>query len=164
MQRKTQKPPDRYIGGYFMKPLNFITLTLASMTLFGCVNETKESKIENIIIPTERSYKEVLDYQLTLETIFDVDSDCYYTYFYSETCSHCQILKDFIIEKALERGNIYFINSSSKDQFTTDPNLVIFAENPGDIYILGYPTMLKIEDKKVTKNLVGNEEIIKELK
>ena len=147
-----------------MKPLKFIILALASTALFGCTKEEKEPEIENVIIPTERSYSEVREYELTLETIFDVDSDSYYAYFYSSTCSHCQELKDFIIETALKRGDVYFIKSSSKDKFTTDPNLVINAENPRDIYILGYPTVLKIEDKKVTKNLVGNEEIIKELK
>lgn len=144
---------------------SILVLTLVSpFMLFSCTEITKEEPIENIIIPTERDYKEVKQYELTLETMFDVDSNSYYCYFYSVTCSHCRELKDFIISRALDRGDIYFIKSSSKDKFTTDRNLVINAENPGDIWILGYPTMLKIDDKKVSKNLVGNEEIIQELK
>jgi len=147
-----------------MKPLKIITLLLAPFFLFGCTTTEKEEQIDSVILPTERSYSEVGDFMLTLNTMFDVESDSYYTYFYSTTCSHCQELKDFIIETALKRKDIYFVKSSAQDKFTTDRNLVINAENPGDIYILGYPTMLKIEGKKVTKNLVGSEEIIRELK
>ena len=147
-----------------MKLFKFAIFIPSILSLFGCVENIQEESIKNSVLPEEHDYKEIQKYYLSVEGIFDVENDQYYAYFYSLTCSHCQELKDFIIEKGLERHDIYFIQSSANDQFTTDPNLVINAENPGDIYILGYPTMLKIEDKKVTKNLVGNEEIIKELK
>lgn len=142
----------------------YLNLLCCNLLLFGCADNTKKETITNVIVKAEHNYNDVQKYILILDAIFDVDSDSYYVYFYSLTCSHCQELKDFIIEKGLERQDIYFIQSSANDQFTTDPNLVINAENPGDIYILGYPTMLKIENKKVTKNLVGNDEIIQELK
>ena len=141
-------------------------LILITFASFGCQSEEKDHTVisDESEVQIEHNYEEVSDYELFWESIFDVGETNYYVYFYSLTCTHCQELKDFIIEKGLKRQDIYFIESSANDQFTTDPNLVINAENPGDIYILGYPTMLKIEDKKVTKNLVGNEEIIKELK
>ena len=147
-----------------MKASKLVFTLLSSFLLFACDSKKEEEPIEDVIIPTEHDYKEVKQYELTLETMFDVGSDSYYCYFYSPSCSHCVELKDFIITQALDRGDIYFIKSSSKDQFTTDRNLVINAENPGDIWILGYPTMLKIDEKKVSKNLVGNDEIIQELK
>ena len=147
-----------------MRPKEVVILVFSSFMVFGCADKLEDEPINNIVLSNERTYNEIKEFEITLETIFDVESESFYAYFYSLTCSHCHELKDFIIEKGLERQDIYFIQSSANDQFTTDPNLVINAENPGDIYILGYPTMLKIENKKVTKNLVGNDEIIQELK
>ncbi len=147
-----------------MKWLKFLYIAVSAVVLASCTNVNEDKQIDNIILPTDYSYDQIQNFKLTLETMFEVDNDAYYTYFYSSTCSHCQELKNFIIEKALERKDIYFIKSSSKDKFTTDENLVINAGNPDDIYILGYPTMLKIENKIVTKNLPGNDKIIEELK
>ena len=80
------------------------------------------------------------------------------------TCNHCQELKKYIIEKAQERGDIYFVKGSSKNQLTNDSNKLIGAENPGDFYILGYPTLALISNKKCTKNLAGITQIKTELK
>ena len=127
---------------------------------------TKHAEIPKTqtVIPTAREYKEISDYELNQETIFDVDEDFYYVYFYSTTCTHCEELKDYIIGKALERGDIYFVKGSSKDQITNDPKKVIGAEKPEDIWILGYPSLLQISNHKCTKNLAGTTQIKEELK
>lgn len=123
-----------------------------------------ESQNNETIIAEDHDYNEVSDYELLWDTMFDVDSAFYYVYFYSLTCNHCAEIKNYMIEKALERGNIYFIKSTSRDQITTDQNKSKNAENPGDIWILGYPSLITISNKKCTKTLAGISQIKQELK
>ena len=138
---------------------------LVPLLLCGCrAAENQDEVYEEEIIPVERSYSEVSDFELTWEMIFEVGEENYYVYFYSLTCSHCEELKNFIVETALERGDVYFVKGTSKDQITNDPKKTIGAENPGEIWILGYPSLLKITNQKCTKNLVGNTQIKSELK
>lgn len=146
--------------------LLFKTLsTIMLFTLPSCsLTKKTESQNNDTTIAEERSYSEVSDYELLWDTMFDVESPFYYVYFYSLTCNHCAEIKNYMIEKALERGNIYFIKSTSRDQLTTDQEKSKNAENPGDIWILGYPSLIAISNKKCTKNLAGVSQIKQELK
>lgn len=148
-----------------MKTLKTAILLVGSTLLFGCqYAQSNHNDYRNHDVPISYDYSDVSKYALSWYQIFSVETDEYYVYFYSTTCSHCLELKDFIVEKALKRGDIYFVKSSNSDQFTEDPNQSIGAENPGEIWILGYPTLLKIEDKICTKSLAGNDKIKNELK
>ena len=143
----------------------FVLFGSMLFALVGCNNKTPTySRVENQNFEIERTYDEIKTYELVWESIFDVESTKYYVYFYSTTCSHCSQLKNYIIEKALEREDIYFVKGSSKDQITTDTKKLIGAENPGDIWILGYPSMILILNKKCVKNLAGETQIKSELK
>ena len=141
-------------------------LILITFTLFGCQSEEKDDTVisDESEVQIEHNYEEVSDYELFWESIFDVGETNYYVYFYSLTCSHCEELKNYIVEKGLERGDIYFVKGTSKDQITNDPKKAIGAEIPVDIWILGYPTMLKISNQKCTKNLAGINQIKAEIK
>ena len=148
-----------------MKVSRCLLYLLSIFSLFGCSeqNETKDQTPKETV-KVSHDYSEVQDFELMWETMFDVDSDDYYVYFYSTTCNHCEELKDYIVDKALSRGDIYFVKGSSKDQIGKDANLSKYAENPGDIWILGYPSLLKISSHKCTKNLAGINQIKGELK
>ena len=139
---------------------------ILALLIAGCTYQEKETPTidEHTIIPASHEYIEVSDYELTWESMFDGGEEKYYIYIYSTTCTHCDELKNYIIEKALERSDIYFVKGSSKDQLTTDTKRLIGAENPGDIYILGYPSLLLISNQKCTKNLAGSSQIKSELK
>ena len=146
-----------------MKP-NILTFLMVPILLSGCSESvTPKPFTEDVIVPVTHEYSEISDYGLSRETIFDVDENKYYVYFYSLTCSHCEELKNFIIEKALNRGDIYFVKGTSKDQITDDPNKSIGAGNPGEIWILGYPSLLQISNQKCSKNLAGITKIKSEL-
>ena len=146
--------------------MKYKILFLSFAVLAGCSLQEKQSEtpVDEVVIPISHEYSEVSDYELTWQTMFDVDEEHYYVYIYSTTCTHCEELKNYIIEKALNRGDIYFVKGSSKDQVTTDSKKLIGAENPGDIYILGYPSLLLISNHKCTKNLAGSSQIKSELK
>ncbi len=133
--------------------------------LLGC-NEQKESvtKEEEVSVQVSHDYSEVDEYSLFWETMFDVESPNYYVYIYSVSCSHCNELKNYIIDRALTMQNIYFVKGTSKDQIGKDTNSSKNAENPADIWILGYPSLLKIANHKCVKNLAGINQIKGELK
>ena len=141
-------------------------ILLTSMILIGCsTTETKQPTFsETIVVPVNHDYSEISEYELTWDSIFIPSEIKYYVYFYSSTCSHCEELKDYIIEKALNRGDIYFVKGTSKDQLANDSKKSINAEKPEDIWILGYPSLLLISNHKCTKNLAGNTQIKAEIK
>ena len=143
-------------------------IKLASMIFLisGCTfNQQETSYYEQEETPeVERNYSEVSEYELTWEAIFDVNEDQYYVYVYSTTCSHCDELKNYIVEKALQREDVYFIKGTSRDQITSDSSKLIGAQKSDDVWILGYPSLLKISSQKVTKNLAGVNQIKSELK
>lgn len=141
---------------------NIFCLILISF-ITGCSFLKQEEKIvinDEIIPEVDHDYDEVKEYQLSWDSIFDVELDTYYVYFYSLTCSHCSMLKNEIIEEALERKDIYFVKGSNKDVLRTDINYTIGAEIVGDFAIVGYPSLVKIEHGKVVKNVAGNSQIL----
>ena len=146
-----------------MKHIKQILLLCSILWCTGCSQETTSVSKHDEIIVLSHDYLEIKEYELSWEEIFGVDQVSYYVYFYSQTCDYCIELKNYIIEKALERGDIYFIRASKSDQLTNDPKKAIGAGIPGDIWILGYPTLLKIHNKICTKNLAGINEIKGEL-
>ena len=148
-----------------MKKLIKSISTVLYVTLSACSSSANETtQQQEVVVEESHDYDEVSDYELIWETIFDVDSSLYYVYFYSPICNHCEEIKNYMISKALEKRNIYFIKASSRDQITNDQNISNFAENPWDIWILGYPSLIQISNKKCTKNLAGISQIKQELK
>ena len=145
-----------------IRKLFFVSIVLTSCTFV----QKEEPKYEDAVIdiPVEHEYDEISEFELLRENMFDVESDHYYVYFYSLSCNHCAEIKNYMIEKAVERKDIYFIKGTSKDKITNDEKMLINAENPENFYILGYPTLALISEKKCTKNLAGISKIKQELK
>lgn len=115
--------------------------------------------ISDQIIEIEHSYDEIELYSIQWNNIFDVERNDYFVYFYSNSCSHCLELKNWIIEKALSRGDIYFVKGTNKDVLKTDVKYTIGLGNVGDFAILGYPSLVQIKDKIIKKNVAGKKEI-----
>ena len=135
--------------------------------LGGCAFNKKEEKINvsNIVIPdADHEYFEVENYFINWNSILIQNMNSYYVYFYSATCNHCQELKNWIIETALSRGDIYFVKGSNKDAIKNDVSDTIGATSIDKIAIIGYPSLLKIINKTVTKNVAGNSKIMDALK
>ena len=148
---------------YFLKLLTIFSL----FCLTGCTEENEQVSFRNtyssVQVEVERDYSEITDKKIHFADVFSIDKDSYYVYFYSRTCSHCQNLKNFIIEKGAERNDLYFVESSNEVTFVKDTQLTIGLDNIEGFGILGYPSLVKIEDKTITKNLAGNSYIKNEL-
>lgn len=145
---------------------NFFNILIIPL-LVGCKStEVVHNTIEENtpIIEIDHEYNEVDYMHIEWEEIFNGGSDPYYVYFYSITCSHCENLKNEIIEIALNRNDIFFVKASNKIVLKNDVIYTIGAGNIRDFAILGYPSLIKIENNICVKNVAGRTQILNALK
>lgn len=104
-------------------------------------------------------YDMVKNLHLDFENIFNVDKKEYYVYFYSKNCLHCLLLKNKIIPLALKKDNLYFVEYV--DEIPIGSNVIdtIGATTIDEFFIIGTPTLIYINDKRVEINTT-NEDII----
>lgn len=144
-------------------------LIISILFLTSCVEQNSTisfSSISSIAISSEieHEYSEISYYRLNWNEIFNVEKDNYYVYLFSTTCSHCSSIKNKIIEFALNNRNVYFIEDSAEITFKNDVNYTIGLTSFENLAILGFPSLLKITNKILNKNIAGTEKIINELK
>lgn len=105
---------------------------------------------------SSHSYEEISDRKIYWSEIFKQQEPGYFVYFYSLSCSHCESLKDDIIGYSLSiEEKMYFVESSP--EVVVDENLSknVGVDSLDQLGIKGYPTLLRIEEKKVIYNVAG---------
>lgn len=124
-----------------------------SIFLISCSVSDNSSTIVNY------DYDIVKNLHLDFENIFNVDKKEYYVYFYSKNCLHCLLLKNEIIPLALKKDNLYFVEYV--DEIPIGSNVIdtIGATTIDEFFIIGTPTLIYINDKRVEINTT-NEDII----
>lgn len=107
------------------------------------------------------TYDEVREKHIYWSNIFTRKDDSYLVYIYSLTCSHCNAIKNDVIEFALTVNiPMYFITSSPEiliDQQLATKQNVNSLEN---LAIRGYPTLLYLVDHVVMINIAGEKGIL----
>lgn len=146
---------------YFQKLLSLLPI----LFLGSCaVIEEPENKDYSSYTSVENySYSDVKDKEILYSNIFGVESNSYYVYFYSRTCSHCNDFKSFIIPKIIERSDIYLVEASEQVTIVEDVSITIGVSSIENFGILGYPSLVKIDEKVVSKNIAGINPIKNEL-
>ena len=131
-----------------MKKLIFLTVPL----LFAC------DQVEPIIEEPETKEIEKISWPY----IFDKEDMEYLVYFYSEECGYCRSIKDEVLE--------YYASTTYKMYFLDllDNEDVVIKHGGGtpvglnsieDLFILGTPSLMKIEDKTVSEYYAGVQAI-----
>lgn len=133
--------------------LNLFFIIQMSIFLISCSVSDNSSTIVNY------DYDIVKNLHLDFENIFNVDKKEYYVYFYSKNCLHCLLLKNEIIPLALKKDNLYFVEYV--DEIPIGSNVIdtIGATTIDEFFIIGTPTLIYINDKRVEINTT-NEDII----
>ena len=115
--------------------------------------------------PIVDEYEKVAHLKIYWSQIFLMSDDSYYVYLFSSTCFHCNSLKAYIVEAALSnKYKIYFVEESTEvviDVNKAKQNNVSTLEELG---IRGYPTLLTLENKIITSNVAGIDDIQKIIK
>lgn len=135
-------------------------LTSCNKTIVIVEEEEKDYSTQKIT----HSYDEIADKKIYWSNIFSQKEDQYYVYLYSTSCTHCNSIKDAIIEYALEEYHtIYFVSSSAEHNLSDVVDKYAIVDSLDELYIRGYPSLLKLEENVVTLNLAGVRDIIDEL-
>ena len=151
-----------------MRHAKLLFLGLSPLLLSGCVSlslnldkEKDEGRTEQVI---NYSYEDVKEYKIYWNDIFKQPYDLYYVYLYSSTCSHCNSIKNDMIEYALgENETLFFVSSSAEHVINENIDKFEHIDSLENLAIKGYPTLLKLEQKVVVKNLAGTKDITTEL-
>ena len=130
-----------------------ILFPLMTMFLVSCANENK-------VVAEEHDYSDVSHLFICWDDIFEIKDRQYFVYIYSETCGHCQEIRQDIISYSLNHDSFYFIKFNSEIPIINDRNLVIGKNKVEELGIVGTPSMFLITDNIVKANYVGKKEII----
>lgn len=140
----------------------FLLLTLP---LTSCSNNNIFTSISDINnnISIKHNYSEISEYKIKWKDVFFVAKPEYFVYFYSVSCSHCNEIKNAIIEYALNNQNIYFCENSKDVIISEDISNTIGISDVSKLSILGFPTLVEIKNSKLVDNIAGIDKIKSEL-
>lgn len=143
----------------------FFSLLSLILLASSCSGQSAEIDPNNLpgIPDYSYDYDDVLDKHIYWNDIFDQENNNYFVYFYSTNCNHCQTIKDQMISLCLSRNDLYFVKSSNQVVLKNDVFYTIGAGNIGDFAILGYPSLVQIQNKICVKNIAGKSQILNSL-
>lgn len=109
-------------------------------------------------------YREINHLRIFWSQIFLVEEDNYYVYLFSPTCSHCNQIKNRMIEYALNPTiPLYFVQESTSVEINDSKANDLNVDNLDDLGIRGYPTLLNLVNHAVIKHLSGVTQILNEI-
>lgn len=133
-----------------------LLLLPAIFCLIACSHPKIASSLAEYI---EHDYLEIKDKEIVWSDLFSKD-DHYYCYIYSEYCTHCEHIKNQVIEKALSIDNLYFIHFQKDIPIFTDITTTIGETDIDKMGILGTPTFIEIENHTVSNHVAGEKEVL----
>ena len=142
--------------------LFFVLIILTSCSSFSNnISTTNENISEREIV---HSYEEIKHLKIDWFEVFKQAKLDYFVYFYSLTCSHCNEIKNIVIDYALKHESIYFVEASEKVVISKNVEKSINSKNIEDLSIIGYPSLVEVNDLTCVKNIVGTNSILNLLK
>lgn len=133
----------------------FLFLFLLPFLLMGC----NEQEITY-------SYLDVEDKHLTYEHMFFPTNSHYFIYVYSGGCYVCDSIKQDVISYSLKNENFYFLlycHELVPIEEKFDQSSIIGASESDKIHLIGTPTMLEINEGKISGYYLGSEKILTKL-
>ena len=128
--------------------------------LLGCVKE-KERAIEETSSATIYDYSDVAHLTIEWKDILKQEETHYYSYIYSDTCGHCNEIKQDVICAALKgEKKIYFITYSKEIPIITNAANNIGVDDYENLGIIGTPTLFEINNSIVVECYTGSSSII----
>ena len=105
------------------------------------------------------NYHETKSCLISWSDVFNQNEDDYLVYFYSESCGHCNEIKQDVISFYLEDiYPMYFVCTDIEVVLGPKNNLV-GIDNIDDFYIFGTPFLLNLVDHAVSSYYAGANEV-----
>ena len=133
-------------------------LPLLLVAMFtSCTPEVSEQSKQN----AWSQYDIVIKNQIEWSSILSQKEDYYLIFFYSETCPHChEIMGDVIAFSTSEIVTTYFIDikkSETKIPIKNEIDETIGKSDFNDVFIMGTPTIIEVEEYIVKANVPGKD-------
>lgn len=141
--------------------LKYTLLLIPFLVSCGFSNNEESESEYSIISPHD--YSEVSDKTISWENILSQEDGFYYCYVFSKTCSHCNAIKDYVIDYALHKNNMYFVEYNKDIPILADVSSTIDATSIDKIGILGTPTLLEVFNHTLISNVAGEKNILQKL-
>ncbi len=145
-----------------MRKIIYILLfTSLICSCFNAKNKDSNSTKNHEEIESEitHEYNEINDKKITWNSIFSLAKTQYFVYFFSKNCSHCNQIKNDIISYALTDENFYFVEDSKDTVLLDDVSQTIGLNSIDHFGILGFPSLVKIENNFCVLNIAGAHNI-----
>ena len=128
-------------------------ISLIAPLLVLCSCQTAKTKT------VSHNYDDTKDSLITWRSIFTQDPDDYLVYFYSESCGHCNKIKQEVISFYLkDLIDMYFVCTDFDAVYGTQKDLT-GVDSLDDFYIFGTPFLSRITDHKVSEYYLGTNAI-----
>lgn len=134
-----------------MKKIILIPLV---MCLLSCSNN-KVINIEEV----KHTYEEVNHLLMEWQDLLTKENN-YYCYIYSIYCTHCENIKDIVINKALQIDNLYFVKYQKDIPIFKDVSNTIGAKDIESVGILGTPSLIGVDNHEVILNVAGEKKVL----
>ena len=107
-------------------------------------------------------YHDVQEYTISINDLFNAAKVGYFVYFYSQSCFHCESIKEAIIKFCLDEiYPTYFIEYDKQITICSNIENTIGVTVIEDLCILGTPTLIELYQGKIIKNIAGSSSILK---
>lgn len=102
------------------------------------------------------NYHEIDNKKIKWSEIFCVDLVSYYVFFFTPVCKSCsEICRKIINFSNKSYSNVFFVESSKETVIGSSCQNLIGINNINDFYIEGFPTLIFISNKTITKVFLG---------
>ena len=130
-----------------------IPLLLSCLVLSGC------STSENV--QKEFDYSDFENLKISWNLTFFAAKSQYFLYIYSLECLHCNNIKNEVLSFANDDVfPIYFCEWNSDIPAGDDAQKTIGSTSIDEVFILGVPTLLQIDNGVLTSNCAGTNSVL----
>ena len=105
-------------------------------------------------------YDEIQEKTIMWNELLNQKQRHYYSYIYSPRCGHCNEIKQEVIDYGLEHNDFYFILYTNDIPVDYEIETTIGKSDINDVFILGTPSLIEIENSVVINNLAGSKSIL----
>ena len=133
------------------------------LLVLGCKSNRTSINSESIEEEIVYDYDLVIDKTINWSDIFNQQLEKYLVYVFSETCGHCNEIKEDIIKQALVREDFFFVSYSKEISASEDVTNTIGKSKISEISILGTPALLGVENGILISNVAGQKAILQAL-
>jgi hypothetical protein len=110
-------------------------------------------------------YSEIAEWSIPWSALFTPPEIHYLVWIYSPTCSHCQEIKNEMIDYAIKipKPPLFFVKADATIPKGTNITKTLGADRVEQVFVAGWPTLLEIESGILSGHFLGPDAIRTEL-